>query len=49
MDARSPITVAVARFEDLIALGLKALLADDPSVAVVAHDVGAGTPLTVDR
>jgi DNA-binding NarL/FixJ family response regulator len=39
MDARSPITVAIARFEDLFALGLQALLADDPSVSVVARDI----------
>jgi two-component system, NarL family, response regulator LiaR len=39
MDATSPITVAIARFEDLLALGLTALLADDPSVAVVAADI----------
>lgn len=39
MDARSPITVVVARFDDLLALGLRTLLADDPSVSVVAHDV----------
>jgi DNA-binding NarL/FixJ family response regulator len=39
MDAKSPITVAIARFEDLLALGLRTLLGDDPSVAVIAHDV----------
>ena len=39
MPARSPITVAIARFEDLLALGLRALLADDPSVSIVAHDI----------
>ena len=39
MDAPTPITVAIARFEDLVALGLRALLADDPSVCVVAHDI----------
>jgi DNA-binding NarL/FixJ family response regulator len=39
MNARSPITVAIARFEDLFALGLRALLADDPSVSVVAQDI----------
>jgi DNA-binding NarL/FixJ family response regulator len=41
MDAGTPITVAIARFEDLVALGLRALLADDPSVCVVAHDIVA--------
>lgn len=39
MDANTPITVAIARFEDLLALGLTALLANDPSVAVVAADI----------
>jgi DNA-binding NarL/FixJ family response regulator len=39
MDARSPITVAITCFEDLIALGLRALFADDPNVSVVAHDI----------
>jgi DNA-binding NarL/FixJ family response regulator len=39
MPVRSPITVAIARFEDLVALGLRALLADDPSVSVVARDI----------
>ena len=39
MHARSPISVAIARFEDLLALGLRALLADDPSVAIVAEDI----------
>ena len=39
MDARIPITVAIARFEDLLALGLRALLADDPNVTVVVDDI----------
>lgn len=39
MDKGPPITVAIARFEDLLALGLRALFADDPSVCVVAHDI----------
>jgi DNA-binding NarL/FixJ family response regulator len=39
MHPRSPITVAIARFEDLLALGLRALLADDLSVSVVAQDI----------
>lgn len=33
------VTVAIARFEDLLALGIRTLLADDPHVTVVAHDV----------
>ncbi len=39
MDKRSPITVVIARFEDLLALGLRTLLADDPSLSIVAQDV----------
>ena len=39
MDAPTPITVAIARFDDLLALGLRAVLADDPSLAVVVHDI----------
>ena len=39
MDPLSPITVAVSRFEDLVALGLQSALAADPSVAIVARDV----------
>ncbi len=39
MTSRSPITVAIARFDDLLALGLRALLTDDPSVSIVAQDV----------
>lgn len=39
MLAATPITVAIARFEDLLALGLRALLEDDPSVTIVARDI----------
>jgi len=39
MDSGKPITVATARFDDLVALGLRSLLAEQPSVSVVAHDV----------
>ena len=39
MAERSPITVAIARFDDLLALGLEALLTDDPAVSIVAQDV----------
>jgi DNA-binding NarL/FixJ family response regulator len=39
MAARSPITVAIARYEDLLALGLRAVLADDPTVSLIAHDI----------
>lgn len=34
-----PISVAIARFDDLFGLGLRAMLADDPSVSIVAQDV----------
>ena len=39
MQPSPPITVAIARFDDLLALGLRALLADDPALSVVAQDV----------
>ena len=39
MDAHLPTSIAIARFEDLLALGLRALLADDPRVRVVAADI----------
>ena len=39
MDPRPTITVAIARFDDLLALGLRAVLADDPSVSIVASDI----------
>jgi DNA-binding NarL/FixJ family response regulator len=39
MDALTPITVALARFEDLLALGLRALLTDDSNVRIVAGDI----------
>jgi len=39
MHERSPITVAIGRFEDLVALGLRTLLADDPNVSVLAQDI----------
>jgi DNA-binding NarL/FixJ family response regulator len=39
MTSQSPITVAIARFDDLFGLGLRAMLADDPSVSIVAEDV----------
>lgn len=40
MLSSSPTTVAIARFDDLLALGLRALLADDPALSVVAHGIG---------
>lgn len=39
MDARSPITVALTHFADLLALGLQAALDSDASVAIVARDI----------
>ena len=36
---RDPIKLVVGRFEDLIARGLRSLLADDPNIAVIAADV----------
>jgi DNA-binding NarL/FixJ family response regulator len=36
---RSPITIALARFEDLVSLGLRALIDEDPSLELVAFDV----------
>jgi DNA-binding NarL/FixJ family response regulator len=39
MHAHSPVTVAIARFEDLLALGLQTALEADPSISVVARDV----------
>ena len=39
MPEMSPITVAVGRFDDLLARGLRGLIEDDPSLALVASDV----------
>src|SRR5687768_8256971 len=39
MHARSPITVAIARFEDLLALGIRAALADDTNLSIVAQEI----------
>lgn len=39
MSARSPVSVAIARFEDLVGRGLRALIDDDDTLAVVASDV----------
>jgi len=35
----SPVSVVVARFDDLLARGVHALLATDPSLAIVAQDI----------
>ncbi|HEX5900123.1 MAG TPA: response regulator transcription factor [Solirubrobacteraceae bacterium] len=39
MASRPPIRVAITRFEDLLALGLEAALASDPSMSIVAQDI----------
>lgn len=39
MVSRAPITVTVARFEDLISRGLRALIEEDDSLELVAFDV----------
>jgi DNA-binding NarL/FixJ family response regulator len=41
MGAHGPITVLLARFEDLIDAGLRSLLGADPSLQIVATDVTA--------
>ena len=39
MVSRSPITIAIARFEDLVSRGLRALIDEDESLQLVAVDV----------
>lgn len=39
MSAASPVSVAIARFEDLVGRGLRALIAEDENLSVVASDV----------
>jgi DNA-binding NarL/FixJ family response regulator len=39
MSVRSPVTVATARFEDLVGRGLRALVEEDRNLALVAWDV----------
>jgi DNA-binding NarL/FixJ family response regulator len=39
MELVTPITVLVARFEDLISRGLRALIAEDPNLEIVGADV----------
>jgi DNA-binding NarL/FixJ family response regulator len=39
MPPRTPITVVLARFDDLLARGLRELIENDPSLALVASDV----------
>ena len=40
--ARPAVTILVARFEDLVAYGLRALVGEDPNLGIVAADVGPG-------
>lgn len=47
MQPHSPITVAIARFSDLLALGIEAALEADPSVSVVARDIPSARIVTV--
>jgi DNA-binding NarL/FixJ family response regulator len=42
MEARRQISVVVARFEDLVTRGLRALVAEDVNLRIVAHDVPHG-------
>ena len=42
MDERGPVTVLLARFEDLVEAGLRSLIGEDPSLRVVASDVALG-------
>ncbi len=39
MSLRSPVSVMIGRFEDLVGRGLRALIEEDANLAVVAHDV----------
>jgi len=39
MDARDPVSVVIARFEDLVGHGLRALVGGDPFLEIVADDV----------
>jgi DNA-binding NarL/FixJ family response regulator len=41
MDPAGPITVLLARFEDLVGAGLRSLVGADPSLRIVAADVAA--------
>ena len=39
MDTSRPVTVLIARFEDLVSAGLQSLIATDPNLRIVAFDV----------
>lgn len=52
MRPSSPVTIAISRFDDLLALGLQAALESDPSISVIARDLspaGLERVLRVDR
>jgi DNA-binding NarL/FixJ family response regulator len=52
MPSSSPVTIAISRFDDLLALGLQTALESDPSVSVIARDVSPArleSVLRVDR
>src|SRR5437764_2750211 len=36
---RTPVPVVSARFEDLVSIGLRKLIAEDPNLRLVAHDI----------
>lgn len=40
MDAGRPVTVLLARFEDLVGAGLRTLIGEDPALRIVCADVG---------
>jgi len=42
MDSRNPVSVVIARFEDLVGHGLRALISDDPFLQIVAEDIPHG-------
>jgi DNA-binding NarL/FixJ family response regulator len=42
MSKQSPVTIVLARFEDLLAAGLRELIGNDPSLAIVAADIEHG-------
>ena len=39
MDTSGPVTVLIARFEDLVSAGLRSLIGEDPNLRIVAFDV----------
>jgi DNA-binding NarL/FixJ family response regulator len=42
MSEKTPTTVAIGRFDDLLARGLRGLVEDDPSLELVAQDIASG-------